>query len=75
MDSVARNEIPLRARAENLLRRTSYRALQHIRCEHHEGVLTLRGRVSSFYLKQIAQEVVSRLEGIELVDNRIEVES
>jgi hypothetical protein len=37
--------------------------------------LLLSGRVTSFYLKQIAQSVVSRrLNGAATIENRIEVE-
>jgi osmotically-inducible protein OsmY len=36
-------------------------------------VLTLRGQVSSFYLKQVAQTVVRKLPGVEECVNRIEV--
>jgi osmotically-inducible protein OsmY len=47
--------------------------LHLISCEFHEGVLTLRGRVSTFYLKQVAQEMIRRLDGAGEVNNRLEV--
>ncbi len=41
-----------------------------------DGVLILKGRVSSYYLKQIAQRIVlDRLEGRTTVVNNLEVES
>jgi len=41
--------------------------------EFDEGVLTLRGRVPSFYLKQVLQEVLADLPAIEWIDNHVEV--
>lgn len=38
-----------------------------------DGCLMLAGQVPSFYLKQVIQEVVRRLEGVQTVENRIEV--
>lgn len=43
--------------------------------EEHGGTITLWGRVPSFYLKQLAQEVLMGLDGIETVDNRVDVSS
>ncbi|NQU36130.1 MAG: BON domain-containing protein [Actinobacteria bacterium] len=38
-----------------------------------DRVLTLRGQVLSFYLKQVAQELIRRLDGAEEVNNHLEV--
>jgi len=38
-----------------------------------DGVLVLRGCLPTYYLKQIAQEVVAYLEGVESVDNQIQI--
>jgi len=48
-------------------------ALRDVRCECQEGRLVLAGRVSSYYLKQVAQSLVSGLPGIALFVNLIEV--
>ena len=61
------------AEAESRLRKSGYYELHLVLCEFHEGVLTLRGRVSSFYLKQVAQELIRRMDGAEEVNNRLEV--
>ncbi len=58
---------------ERCLRSNSYTALRHLSCEYHNGVLVLKGSVESYYLKQVAQAVVSQLEGVERVDNQLEV--
>jgi osmotically-inducible protein OsmY len=59
--------------AENRLRGNSYLALKNISCEFADGVLTLRGCVPSYYLKQVAQETVAPLEGVARVVNQIAV--
>jgi osmotically-inducible protein OsmY len=59
--------------AESRLRRSAYLALQHVSCEFRAGVLTLRGRLPSYYLKQVAQAVVAEVEGVERIDNQIEI--
>ena len=39
-----------------------------------EGRITLTGRVESFYQKQMAQEAVRHVEGVEQIDNLLEVD-
>lgn len=46
-----------------------------IRCEYHEGALVLRGDVASYYDKQLAQEAVRRMEGVQLIVNVLEVKT
>ncbi len=59
--------------AEGHLRRSSYFALRDIDCTCHEGVVTLRGCLPTYYLKQLAQHVVADIEGVCGVLNQIEV--
>jgi osmotically-inducible protein OsmY len=63
------------ARVTETLKASGYAALQSVAAEHHEGVLHLRGRVPSFYMKQIAQTVASKVHGVGVVDNRLSVDS
>jgi len=42
------------AQAEARLRAHPYLALQRVSCECRDGVLVLRGRLPTYYLKQIA---------------------
>ena len=63
----------VQTQAKSRLRKSGYHQLQLISCEFHEGVLTLRGRVSSFYLKQVAQTLINQLDGVGEVNNRLEV--
>ncbi len=63
----------VQTQAQSRLRKSGYHELRFVLCEFHEGVLTLRGQVPSFYLKQVAQELIRRLDGAEEVNNRLEV--
>jgi osmotically-inducible protein OsmY len=59
--------------AERALRSSPYLALRNVACDGRDGVLTLRGCVPTYYLKQVAQAVVARVEGARLIVNEIEV--
>jgi osmotically-inducible protein OsmY len=59
--------------AAGCLVRSPYRALKRVACYYHGGVLTLRGRLPTYYLKQRAQEAVAGIPGVERVANEIEV--
>ena len=63
----------IQALAEWGLRRSRYPALRAVSCDYQDGVLVLRGCLPSYYLKQVAQEVVARLDGVQAVDNQIQV--
>lgn len=55
------------------LAETTYPALRRVEIEDRQGTLILTGRVSTFYLKQVAQAVVARVKGVKSIVNRIEV--
>ena len=59
--------------AEGGLRRNPYQAPRNLSCECREGVLVLRVCLPSYYLKQVAQEAVASLDGVEAVDNLIDI--
>jgi hypothetical protein len=60
--------------AEQGLRSSRYPALKTVSCDYQEGVLVLRGRLPTYYLKQIAQEVVAhQVKGVGRLENRIQV--
>jgi osmotically-inducible protein OsmY len=60
-------------RARKQLQGQPYRALKHVSCEYRDGALVLRGRLPSYFLKQMAQTAVARLPGVERIHNHIEV--
>jgi osmotically-inducible protein OsmY len=59
--------------AEDRLRNSAYLELRNISCDIHEGVLTLRGRVPSYHLKQLAQALVHEIEGVLELNNQLDV--
>jgi osmotically-inducible protein OsmY len=46
---------------------------RNLRFEASDGRVTLHGTVHSYYQKQMAQEALRRLEGVQAIDNKIEV--
>ena len=74
-----RKPAPTRVKIEQVVRQELGRHL-HFRgrvdgfqFEHHEGVLTIRGRVPTFYLKQLLQTVLKRVDGVERINNHVDV--
>jgi hypothetical protein len=60
--------------AERGLRSSQYPPLKTISCDCQDGVLILRGSVPTYYLKQMAQEVVAhQFDKAERLENRIQV--
>lgn len=59
--------------AANRLRQSPYAEIRGVACEVREGVLILRGRVTSFFHKQVALATVRQLGSVEQVRNDLEV--
>ncbi len=78
MDTQTVRSAPIRLRgigetATECLQNSPYLDVRSISCEWAHGVLFLRGRLSSFHQKQVAQEAVARVEGVSQVTNEIRV--
>ena len=63
----------IKDRAERFLHSNPYLVLKHISCDYLDGVLILRGRLPTYYLKQLAQESVADLDGVDRIENQIQV--
>jgi|GWRWMinimDraft_6_1066014.scaffolds.fasta_scaffold241239_1 osmotically-inducible protein OsmY len=61
------------AAAERRLRESPYYFLRALRCRVDGGVVTLIGRVPYGQLRQFAEAIVLRVEGVRAVVNRVEV--
>jgi osmotically-inducible protein OsmY len=59
---------------ESVLRQTPQLVARSIEWRLEEGTLVLRGRVTSFHQKQLAQTAARRLPGISRIVNELEVE-
>jgi hypothetical protein len=56
--------------ATKLLRKVPYASVRRLSCECDDlGVLVLRGTLPSFYLKQLAQEAVAKIDGVYCIAN------
>ena len=64
---------PIQGHAERILRKSPYRQLHQIRCEVVEHTLFLRGQVTSYHFKQLAQETVRGLAQVQRVYNFVKV--
>lgn len=60
-------------RIRKSLRDAGYHGLRNASFEFCDGVVTLRGTVCSFYLKQVAQVAVQNVDDVRQVCNRIQV--
>jgi hypothetical protein len=59
--------------ARKNLAQTGYFGLREVECSFDNGTMTLRGRVPSYYYKQLAQEALRYVEHVKRLVNRIEV--
>ena len=59
--------------AKDRLRSNPHWPVRRISCECDKGCLFLRGRLSCFFHKQLAQEAVADVDGVTQVINEIEV--
>lgn len=67
----------------NLVVETARQRLEHcdafrgrsglIKIEQENGTLVLHGRVPSYYLKQILQTTLRDIEGVDQIDNQVQV--
>lgn len=65
--------ICLEDRVQDVIDHNPYLAKKNLRCEASEGHVVLRGKVRSFFQKQMAQESVRRVDGIVTIENCLEV--
>jgi hypothetical protein len=72
-DGSATHELRAGAVAEDKLRQSAYLALQNLSCEFCAGVLTVRGLLPSYYLKQVALATVATVAGVERIDDQVEI--
>jgi osmotically-inducible protein OsmY len=59
--------------ARGRLRNDPHVNRRNVSCECEEGVLRLQGELPTFYAKQLAQEAVRGIKGVEGIINEIEV--
>ncbi len=63
----------LSERVSSALSASPYTPGDRFRIEAADGAVRLHGQVATFFEKQMAQEVVRRLDGVQQVENLLEV--
>ena len=63
----------LHTRVTKALALNPYLARRRVRAEASDGRVRLEGVVGTYYQKQMAQELLRKVEGVGEIDNRIEV--
>lgn len=66
-------DLALAEKVELALRRSPLASKRTMRADSRGGQVTLSGRVPTFYQKQLAQEIVRRIDGVDQVENQLEV--
>ena len=63
----------LRDRVERAIQDAPHLNRQHLRFEAKEGRVTLKGTVGSYFHKQMAQEAIRRVDGVDVISNELQV--
>ena len=73
LESMPVPQCPVTSTAQLRIEMAHYPSLRTLRCEYRDGVLVLEGRVMSFYHKQLAQEMMRDISGVDQIKNLISV--
>ena len=65
--------VTLLDKVQGALSRSPYLSPREVQVEAIEGVVRLQGAVRSFFQKQMAQELIRRLDGVQRVENLLQV--
>lgn len=71
--TVSTSDLKLNYAVEQALRNTGQRVLRQLHVDVDNGTVTLTGSVNSFFLKQLAQTAVLKLDGMKRLDNKLDV--
>jgi len=61
----------IEAEVEKRMVQSLYPELRRVLCNFKHGILTLYGVVSNLRVRQVAQELIQGIEGIEIIDNQL----
>ena len=64
---------PFFEQVSGALTSSPYIAAKQFRIQAADGMVRLEGTVGSFYQKQMAQELVRRLDGVQKIENQLQV--
>ena len=61
-------------RIDSAMKTNPHLSSHQVFCQEESGIVILHGRVGSFFQKQMAQETLKKLTGVEKIINELEVE-
>ena len=61
-------------RVDSAIKTSPHLSGHQVFCQEESGIVVLHGKVCSFFQKQMAQEALKRLDGVEKVINELEVD-
>ena len=64
---------PLFERIHDALTTNPHVPIQLVRVETEDGRVVLKGKVNSFFQKQMAQEAIRRVDGVQQIENMLQV--
>ena len=64
---------PLQDQVKSVLSKSPYLSRKELRVEANNGHVRLEGTVDSFFQKQMAQELLRRVDGVEKIVNQLQV--
>ena len=67
------NSSPLLDQVQGAIANSPYVPSHQVRVETTDGHVRIEGTVDSFFQKQMAQEVVLRLDGVQQIENQLQV--
>lgn len=67
-------KLPQQEQIQELLCKSPFASLRNVICEVHGNAMVLRGHVESFYMKQLAQETIRKLDPKHVIVNMLTVE-
>ncbi len=68
-----RSSVPLLEQIQGALSSSPYIPARQLHVEAADGLVRIEGTVGSFFQKQMAQEVVRRLDGVQRIENELQV--
>ena len=71
--TMSTSENPLDSLISKAMQKDPHLRRRNLRFETEQGRVVLRGTVSSYYQKQMAQEALRRVEGVDSIENQLEV--
>lgn len=67
------SDCPLDTHIDTVLHSNPYLAGRRFQVRREADGVTLEGRVGSYFQKQMAQEIILRIDGVSRIDNRLQV--